>query len=70
MMVFLMETKVEKYVLECIGKKIQYTNLFVVPHHNTGGGLALFWKTDFNVDVQSYFDCHIDARNGNGLGLG
>jgi len=70
MMVFLMETKVEKYVLERIGKKIQYTNLFVVPHHNTGGGLALFWKTDFNVDVQSYSDRHIDARNGNGLGLG
>ena len=70
MLVFLMETKVEKYVLERIGKKIQYTNLFVVPHRNTGGGLALFWKTDFNVDVQSYSDRHIDARNGNGLGLG
>ena len=61
MLVFLMETKVEKYVLERIGREIQYSNLFVVPRHNIGGGLTLFWKTDFNVDVQSYFDRHIDA---------
>ena len=61
MLVFLMETKVEKYVLDRISRKIQYSNLFVVPRHNTGGGLALFWKTDSNVDVQSFSDRHIDA---------
>ena len=44
MLVFLMETKVEKYVLERIGREIQYSNLFVVPRHNIGGGLALFGK--------------------------
>ena len=51
MLVFLMETKVEKYALDRIGRKIKYSNLFVVPCHNTGGGLALFWKTNSNVDV-------------------
>ena len=56
-----METKVEKYVLECIGRMIQYSNLFIVPCHNTSGGLALFWKTDFNVDMQSYSTRHIDT---------
>ena len=61
MLVFLMETKVENYVLDRIGRKIQYSNLFVVPRHNIGGGLALFWKIDSNVDVQSFSDRHIDA---------
>ena len=43
-LVFLMETKVEKVVLECIGRKIQFSNLFVVPRHNTGGRLALYYE--------------------------
>ena len=53
-MVFLMETKVEKFILERVGRKIQYPNLFVVPHVNTGGGLALYCKSGFDVDVQSF----------------
>ncbi|KAK9992171.1 hypothetical protein SO802_027156 [Lithocarpus litseifolius] len=56
-----METKVEKSVLVKIGRKIQYANCFGVPRHNTGGGLALFWATDSNVDVQSFSKNHIDA---------
>ena len=60
-LVFLMETKVEKVVLEHIGRKIQFSNLFVVPRHNTGGGLALYWPTDMNVDVQTFSVRHIDA---------
>ena len=66
-MVFLMETKVEKYVLERVGRKIQYPNLFVVPRVNTGGGLALFWKRDFDVDVQSFSVNHIDAIINHGV---
>ena len=66
-MVFLMETKVEKYVLEKVGRKIKYPNLFVVPHVNTRGGLALFWKCDFNVDVQSFSVNHIDAIINHGV---
>ena len=56
-----METKVEKSVLDKIGRKIQYANLFVVPRHNSGGGLALYCAVDFNVDVQSFSKNHIDA---------
>ena len=66
-MVFLMETKVEKYVLERLGRKIQYPNLFVVPRVNIGGGLALFWKRDFDVDVQSFSVNHIDAITNHGV---
>ena len=60
-LVFLMETKVEKYILERVGKRIQFTNLFVVPRVNTGGGLALYWKSDLDVDVKTFSDCHIDV---------
>lgn len=56
-----MKTKVDKVILDRIGRKIQFANLFVVPHHNTDRGLALFWPNDMNVDVQSFFDYHIDA---------
>ena len=41
-MIFLMETKVEKAIPERIGRNIQFSNLIVVPRHNTGRGLALF----------------------------
>ena len=56
-----METKVEKVVLERVGRKTQFSNLFTVPCHNLRGGLALLWPSDMSVDVQSYFDNHIDV---------
>ena len=37
------------------------SNVFVVPRHNIGGGLVLFWPTDMNVDIQSFSNWHIDA---------
>ena len=51
----------EKVVLERIGRKIQFSNLFVAPRHNTRGGLALYWPEDMNVDVQTFSARHIDA---------
>ena len=60
-LVFLMETKVEKYILERVGRRIQFTNLFVVPRVNTGGGLALYWKSDLDVDLQTFSNRHIDV---------
>lgn len=43
---YFMETKVEKVVLERVGRKTQFSNLLVVPHHNLGGGLALLWQSN------------------------
>ena len=40
--VFLMETKVEKFVLDRIGRRIHFANLFFFPRVNSGGGLVLF----------------------------
>ena len=51
----------KKVVLEREGRKTQFCNLFVVPCHNLGGGLALLWPSNMSVDVQSYFDDHIDV---------
>ena len=56
-----METKVEKVVLEIVGRKTHFSNLFVVPCHNSGKGLALLWPSDMSMDVQSYSDDHIDV---------
>ena len=60
-LVFLMETKVEKVILDRIGRKIQFANFFVVPRHNQGGGLALFWPANMKIDVQSFSDRLIDV---------
>ena len=59
--VFLMETKVEKFVLDRIGRRIHFANLFLVPCVNSGGGLALFWKSDVDASVQTSSECHIDV---------
>ena len=60
-MVFLMETKVDKEVIERISRKLQYKNILVVPHHNRGGGLALLWKEDFAMKVLTSSNNHIDG---------
>ena len=33
----------------------------VIPCKGRSGGLALLWKKELKVDVQSYSDSHIDA---------
>ena len=60
-LVFLMETKVEKPTMERMGRKMSFNNIFVVPQLNRTGGLALLWRDDLSVDVQTYSDRHIDA---------
>ena len=60
-LVFLMETKADKPTLERVGRRIHFTNLFFVPCVNTGGGLALYRKSNFDVNVQSFSNRHIIA---------
>lgn len=56
-----METKVEKPTMERIGRKMFFNNIFVVPRPLRGGGLALSWKDELLVDVQTYLNRHIEA---------
>ena len=62
-----METKADKPTLERVGRKIHYTNLFFVPRVNIGAGLALYWKSETEVDVQTFSNCHIDAISNQGV---
>lgn len=39
----------------------QHLQALIVPIDGKNGGLALLWKENVNVRVQSYFHCHIDA---------
>ena len=66
-LVFLMETKANKPILERVGRRIHFTNLFFIPHVNLGGGLALYWKSDFDMDVQPFSNRHIDAFINHGV---
>ena len=59
--VFLMETKSNVEAIEKVLWKIQFAHKFVVPRPNQGGGLALLWKEDFQLDVQTSSENHIDA---------
>ncbi|XP_030973776.1 uncharacterized protein LOC115993921 [Quercus lobata] len=60
-LIFLMEMKVDREVIERISRKMQNNKHFVVPRHNRGGGLALLWKDDFLLDVLTSSDNHIDG---------
>ena len=60
-MVFLMETKVDRDVIEKIRRNIQFADCHVVPCQNRGGGLALLWIDTIIVDVLSLSERHIDV---------
>ena len=62
-----METKLEKIPMEIIGRKMQFNNIFVVPCVNMAGGLALLWREEINLDIQTYYDRHIDAIINHGV---
>ena len=51
----------EKDGFERIRHKIQYDPMFVVPLHNQGDVLALFWKNKISVAIQNSLDNHIDT---------
>ena len=59
--VFLMETRAKDKFLKNLCRKLELKNLFIVPRNNTGGGLALYWKGGFNLNVLSSSPSHIDA---------
>ncbi|XP_050252314.1 uncharacterized protein LOC126698852 [Quercus robur] len=59
--VFLSETKLRMRSMERKKRSIGFTNGLVIPSHGRSGGLALLWRKEINVDVQSFSDRHIDA---------
>ena len=41
--------------------KLGYVNGFYVQRQGRGGGLAMFWRKEVNLEIKSYSKYHIDA---------
>ena len=67
--VFLSETKLKKNSMDKKKVSVGFINGLVVPSYGRSGGLALLWRKDISVDVQSYLDRHIDAMVIEGSGF-
>ena len=66
---FLLETKLKKSSMEKRKKNVGFINGLIVPSVGRSGGLALLWRKDITVDIQSYSDRHIDAIVTEGSGF-
>ena len=67
--VFLMETRLDNEGCNGFCGDLLFPNHFVVKYPNVGGGLALLWKGDVQLDVVNYMENHILAKvvEGNGF---
>ena len=61
-MCFLMETRLDKEGFDKLYSNLQYQNKVIVKHSDSGGGLALLWKNDINMEVVNYIANHVLAR--------
>lgn len=59
--VFLAETRLIEARLSGIKERLQMEEYFRVSKVTIGGGLALFWKKEFVVDIESSSLNHIDV---------
>ncbi|XP_024042189.1 uncharacterized protein LOC127899371 [Citrus sinensis] len=68
-LVFLCETKVSTMQMNVIANKLSFENCLAVNVNGRGGGIAMLWKSDIGVQINSYSRHHIDAKtqmpNGN-----
>ena len=64
--IFLMETKSCKGWMEKVRDECEFKNGLIVP----SGGLALLWKKDVTIHVQTYSMSHIDAFVNEGEEIG
>ena len=63
-LVFLMETKLSKEDMTNKKYTLGFTEGLVVGSIGSKGGLALLWKKDVMVDIQTFGPWHIDAEVG------
>lgn len=47
--------------VSAVSRKFNFENCFGVDSNGMGGGLALFWNADVNVEIKSFSPHHIDA---------
>ena len=58
---FLMETKLVVSEMDGIKEGLNRSQGLVVLSKGRSGGLALLWKKELKVDMQTFSDNHIDA---------
>ena len=56
-----METKSNKDWMIMIWDKCEFKNGFFVDSNSASGGLALLWKKEIRLDIQTYSQTHIDS---------
>ena len=66
---FLSETKLKKSSMEKRKRNVGFINGLILPSVGRSEGLALLWRKDITVDIQSYSDRHIDAIVTEGSGF-
>ena len=58
---FLSETWSDKKQMEKVRSELEFDGLFIVPNDGRGGGLALLWKSEIAVWVDSFLNYNIDV---------
>ncbi|XP_075636847.1 uncharacterized protein LOC142609101 [Castanea sativa] len=61
MVCFLMETRLDKEGFENLYSNLPFQNKVIVKNPNAGGGLALLWKKDINLEIINYTVNHVLA---------
>ena len=59
---FLMETRLDKEGFEKHGRELPFPNNFIVKKPYSGGGLALIWRFEVQLDVINFTENHILAK--------
>ena len=59
--VFLTETRLDKVRLNEIRIRYKFGGLIEVSKESRGGGIAIFWKAEYDLFVDTYSVNHIDA---------
>ena len=59
---FLMETRLDKDGFEKHGRELPFLNKLIMKKPYSGGGIALIWKADVQLDVINFTENHVLAK--------
>ena len=59
---FRMETRLDKDSFEKNCRELPFPNKLIVKKPNSGGGLALIWKSEVLLEVINYTENHVLAK--------
>ena len=59
--VFIAETWTDEARLTLVQDKMKFKHKFMAPRRNKVGGLVIFWKEDFDLNIETFSKNHIDT---------